>query len=246
MTQILDSAELAALLGVPDSDVTIAGHGIPCVDVPASRWCETLVRCRDELGANFFDWLSAVDEPAQQAVDVLVHLVRCAYVTGAGPESEPDAALAKILVRTRLPAENPQLASIAGIWRGAAWHERETHEMFGVNFTDFADGSGLGLRPLLLPDGFSGNPLKKSFQLAARASKPWPGAKEPGEGAEGAPSRRKMLPPGVPDPAWGPRKPPEAVADPGLGTGPEGQLDLSGQASHESGPGPRRLGMPDG
>ena len=46
----------------------------------------------------------------------------------------------------------------------------------------FEDGTGLGLRPLLLPEGFEGRPLRKDFVLGARASKPWPGAKEPGEG----------------------------------------------------------------
>ncbi|WP_311197743.1 hypothetical protein [Ornithinimicrobium sp. INDO-MA30-4] len=83
--------------------------------------------------------------------------------------------------------------------------------MFGTDFSGFSDELGAGLRPLLLPDGFEGTPLAKSFVLAARASKPWPGAKEPGEGGPqnpGAPAkkptrRRKVLPPGVPDPSWG-------------------------------------------
>ena len=83
--------------------------------------------------------------------------------------------------------------------------------MFGIGFDGFDDGTGLGLRPLLLPEGFEGTPLRKSFVLAARASKPWPGAKEPGESeapGTGSPSRRKLLPPGVPDAAtWGPRAP---------------------------------------
>jgi NADH-quinone oxidoreductase subunit C len=78
--------------------------------------------------------------------------------------------------------------------------------MFGLDFDGFDDGSGQPLRPLLLPDGFEGTPLRKSFVLAARASKPWPGAKEPGESdARAAPSRRKTLPPGVPDPAVWPK-----------------------------------------
>ena len=47
------------------------------------------------------------------------------------------------------------------------------------------------LVPLLLPDQFVGHPLRKDFVLAARAAKPWPGAKEPGESEHGAPSRRK-------------------------------------------------------
>ena len=79
--------------------------------------------------------------------------------------------------------------------------------MFGVEFSGFDDGSGSGLRPLLLPEGFQGTPLRKSFVLAARASKQWPGGKEPGEGHDSAksPSRRRVQAPGVPGPDWGPR-----------------------------------------
>ncbi|MGH9251445.1 MAG: NADH-quinone oxidoreductase subunit C, partial [Acidimicrobiales bacterium] len=73
--------------------------------------------------------------------------------------------------------------------------------------------------------GFEGHPLRKEFVLAARAAKPWPGAKEPGEGGPGAaaPSRRRMLPPGVPDASWGPRAP-------GGGTDPSdgGEPDQTG------------------
>jgi NADH-quinone oxidoreductase subunit C len=100
------------------------------------------------------------------------------------------------------------------VFAGASWHERETFEMFGLVF----DGHP-HLVPLLLPDGFEGHPLRKSFVLAARAAKAWPGAKEPGESdadvglparGSGSPGRRKTRPPGVPDPqAWGPR--PEAA-----------------------------------
>jgi NADH-quinone oxidoreductase subunit C len=65
--------------------------------------------------------------------------------------------------------------------------------------------------PLLLPDGFEGHPLRKDFVLASRVAKPWPGAKEPGEsdaheGVARSPGRRRILPPGVPDPnEWGPQ-----------------------------------------
>ena len=112
-----------------------------------------------------------------------------------------------MLLRTRVTNADPRLPSLTSVWPGAAWHERETFEMFGVTFEGFDDGSGDWLRPLLLPDGFEGTPLRKTFVLAARASKPWPGAKEPGESdAHTAPGRRKTLPPGVPDAAaWGPR-----------------------------------------
>src|SRR4029079_3156400 len=66
--------------------------------------------------------------------------------------------------------------------------------------------------PLFVRDASEGTPLRKDFVLAARAAKPWPGAKEPGESdadhaRQGSPGRRKILPPGVPDPvAWGPHR----------------------------------------
>lgn len=185
-------------------------------DVPVAEWVEQVRALREE-GYDYFDWLSAVDQTDAEedpGFDVVCHLIR----------TDP---WDRQLLRTRV-ADGTALPSITGVFRGAAWHERETHEMFGIDVTGFDDGTDQGLRPLLLPDGFEGSPLRKSFQLTARASKAWPGAKEPGEGggdsSKGAPgetaagetgageaaaprkrSRRRLLPPGVPDESWGPR-----------------------------------------
>ena len=71
--------------------------------------------------------------------------------------------------------------------------------------TRVAFGEGAQPEPLLLPDGFEGHPLRKDFVLASRVVKPWPGAKEPGEGPETVARRQPMRPPGVPAPGeWGP------------------------------------------
>ena len=166
--------------------------------VQAGQWRHALAGARDE-GFTFFDWLSAVDRTYDEAApgfDVTAHLL----------DVGTRGALRGILVVARVGDGEP-IDSVTQVFAGAAWHERETHEMFGIDFTGFDDGSGEGLRPLLLPDGFEGTPLRKSFQLAARASKPWPGGKEPGEGHESAksPSRRRVQAPGVPPPEWGPR-----------------------------------------
>jgi NADH-quinone oxidoreductase subunit C len=176
----------------------------PCRDVPLHEWADALSAARNE-GFDFFDWLTAVDETDAQespGFDLVCHLMKSS--TGRG-------TLARVLLRTRVSSgQSP--ASATGLWPGAAWHERETHEMFGIDFEGFNDGTGLGLRPLLLPNGFDGTPLRKSFVLAARASKAWPGLKEPGEGASThagpqaeKPGRRKITAPGVPDITWGPR-----------------------------------------
>lgn len=183
----------------------------PCRDVPLEEWAAALGQALSE-GFDFFDWLTAVDQTdavENPGFDLVCHLMNSS--TGQSSQSE----LARVLIRTRVPI-GQSAASATGLWAGAAWPERETHEMFGIDFEGFADGSGLGLRPLLLPEGFDGTPLRKSFVLASRASKPWPGSKEPGEGAgEGGPAsagahkekpgRRKIGAPGVPDSTWGPR-----------------------------------------
>ncbi|MCH6161996.1 NADH-quinone oxidoreductase subunit C [Streptomyces marispadix] len=120
-----------------------------------------------------------------------------------GPAGPPSGgAVRRLLLRTTVPHEAPVLPTATAVFAGAAWHERETHEMFGVDFSGHP-----GLTPLLLPDSFEGHPLRKDFVLAARVAKAWPGAVEPGESSHGAPKRRQMLPPGVPDPnEWGPLK----------------------------------------
>jgi NADH-quinone oxidoreductase subunit C len=193
--------------------------GTPVLDVPREAWVEAAVHVRDGLGMDFLDWLSAVDAPDGDppGVDVVVH-VADSRSTGA---DTPQRKVRRLLLRTRVPDADPQLPSLTAVWPGVAWHERETFEMFGVTFDGFDDGSGEFLRPLLLPDGFEGTPLRKTFVLAARASKPWPGAKEPGESdAAAAPGRRKTLPPGVPDVVgWGPRAP-QAVAGGGAEQAP--------------------------
>lgn len=161
--------------------------GVPVFDVPSERWVETL-QAAHHGGLTFFDWLSAVDE-LDEGFTVVAHV--------ADMSSRP---LLHLIIRTRIARDAPSLPTATTVYRGANWHERETHEMFGIVF----DGHP-NLTKLLLAEEFEGHPLRKEFVLAARAAKPWPGAKEPGEGA--SPSRRRLQPPGVPDPSWGPRPP---------------------------------------
>jgi NADH-quinone oxidoreductase subunit C len=196
---LADAVAEAADGGVAGAVASVDGAGTACVDVPRERWAAVARQLREGFGMDFLDWLSAADQPDADpaGVDVVLHV------------ADSTRAARRVLLRTRVPDADLCLPSLTGVWPGAAWHERETFEMFGVEFTGFDDGSGHGLRPLLLPEGFEGTPLRKSFMLAARAVKPWPGGKEPGEShAGGAPSRRKVQPPGVPDPqTWGPREP---------------------------------------
>lgn len=174
--------------------------------VALADWHEA-VAAAQATGFTFFDWLTAVDRTYDEAAPGYDLVLRAMSLPRHDPVVGSElAGLRGIRITTRV-AEGAPAPSVTDVYAGAAWHERETHEMFGVEFAGFDDGSGSGMRPLLLPDGFEGTPLRKSFVLAARASKQWPGGKEPGEGHDSAksPSRRRVQAPGVPGPDWGPR-----------------------------------------
>lgn len=181
-------AAYAEVLGDDATLETDSTFGMVTVDVPAARWVEALLLARDGLDCTFFDWLTAVDE-GEDGFRLVCHLV----------DHRP-GGVEHVVLRTLLPRETPVAESVVGVFAGARWHERETHEMFGVEFTEA--GEVLALDKLLLPDEFEGHPLRKEFVLASRVAKPWPGAKEPGESDHapaGRTSRRRMKPPGVPD-----------------------------------------------
>jgi len=70
---------------------------------------------------------------------------------------------ARIRLKAGLPAADPTIASLSGVWKNAAWLEREVFDMFGVRFDGHPD-----LRRLLLYDGFEGHPLRKDYPLRQR------------------------------------------------------------------------------
>jgi len=62
-------------------------------------------------------------------------------------------------LKVHLPRENPAVASVEKVWGVANWHEREAFDMFGIAFTGHTD-----LRRILLPDDWTGYPLRKDWQ----------------------------------------------------------------------------------
>jgi NADH-quinone oxidoreductase subunit C len=65
----------------------------------------------------------------------------------------------RVAARTRIPRETPEIATIAEVFPGANWHERETHDFFGIRFLGHPD-----LTPLLLPEDSTFHPLRKDFR----------------------------------------------------------------------------------
>ena len=125
-------------------------------------WREELLALRHQ-GFDVLDWLSARDDGE---VTIVACLVR---------SDDPSQIR---LVHSPAPVE-----SVADLFPSAAWHERETAEMFGVDF-------GVVAEPLLLPAA-SPPVLRKQTPLPARLHE-WPGAVDP------AKPRRRQDPPGTP------------------------------------------------
>ena len=173
-------------------------------DVPAETWHDAVVAARQD-GYDWFDWLGCTDEIGGSDELRVVLSLRRLDAPGA-PE---------LLLACRVPRTDPRVDSVRDVFAGAAWHEREAAEEFGLEVV------GGDRRRLLLDVGSPSAPLRKDAVLAARTAEPWPGAKEPGEsdagGTAGAasPSRRRMVPPGVPAPeVWGGRDPDVPAAEP--------------------------------
>lgn len=141
----------------------------PRVLVDASRWVETILAAYEEL--PLFSWLSAIDwsvdvEVGEQVDDPDGLEER--YEVVCRLSSVEDARGAHFVAT--IPKDDAVIESLTPHIGGAAWHEREAHEMFGIRF----EGNP-NLAHLYLPDDFIGNPLKKSYALLSREVKPWPG-----------------------------------------------------------------------
>ena len=98
---------------------------------------------------NFLSDLTAVDRLREHPrFDVVYHLYSLQF---------------KRRVRLKVQVEEGEaVPSVTHVWGTADWHEREVYDMFGVAFEGHPD-----LRRILMPEGWSGHPLRKDYPLQA-------------------------------------------------------------------------------
>jgi len=69
----------------------------------------------------------------------------------------------RVILRVKIPRENPRFTTITSIYNGAKYYEREVHEFFGVVF----DGNPDALKQLFLENWDDLPPMRKDFDSRA-------------------------------------------------------------------------------
>ncbi len=63
-------------------------------------------------------------------------------------------------IKATISEDPPVIDSVTSVWRSANWYERETYDMYGINFRNHPD-----LRRMYMPEGFEYHPLRKEFPV---------------------------------------------------------------------------------
>ena len=66
----------------------------------------------------------------------------------------------RVRLEVTCPDDDPRIPSIVGTYPAVDWHERETWDMFGINFEGHP-----GLTRILMPDDWPGHPQRKDYPL---------------------------------------------------------------------------------
>lgn len=115
------------------------------MDIHQEKSYETLAALKG-MGFDYLNCLSAVDRIASGELEVVYNLSSLSQPT-------------KILVRVRVPREDPIIRSVVSLWGTADWHEREAFDMMGIRFDGHPD-----LRRILTSEDWVGYPLRKDYQ----------------------------------------------------------------------------------
>jgi NADH-quinone oxidoreductase subunit C len=141
----------APVLPNPLAHLSLPFHGVDYVangyHVEATVAPDRVVFAAEELDKEglSLDTITGVDWMAEGQMEVVYDYFH------------PAKAL-RVVVRTRIPRDNPEIATIQKVFPGANWHERETHDFFGIRFLGHPN-----LTPFLLPEDATYHPLRKDF-----------------------------------------------------------------------------------
>lgn len=147
-------AVAAAALEHFDGLVFHDSRGQAVLYVPRDLWIDVARWLHDDHGFEVCVDVCGVD-----------HLLNARRPTPEGVTPERFEVVANLLSRfsnrrlrliCEVPASDPVVASLADVYPGADWPERETYDMFGIRFDGHPD-----LTRILMPEDWRGWPLRK-------------------------------------------------------------------------------------
>ena len=145
----------------PDAVVDAATTGRhPSITVRPDAIRDVCFVLRDDLGYDCCHLVSGVDWPATDEIEVVYHLVSYTNAPDEAYRTRAEKNDPWVCVKARVPRDAPEIATVADIWTGADWHERETYDLVGVRFTGRPE-----LRRILLPEDWPGHPLRKDWDF---------------------------------------------------------------------------------
>lgn len=135
---------------------------MPVLECPAEQLRELLYFLKHDCTVRYqrLEDLTAVDERSRQRKSdhrftMVYHLLNF---------SQPGY----LRVKVPLSGDYPEVPSVTSVWTSAGWYEREVFDMFGIKFKDHGD-----LRRILMPDNWSGYPLRKEHPSRATEMEPF-------------------------------------------------------------------------
>lgn len=129
-------------LGFQPVDYTFKGYHLDATVAPDQVMSAALEMDREGFA---LDTITGVDWIAQAQLEVVYDFFH--PINGI-----------RAVVRSRISRENPEMPTISSVYPGANWHERETHDFFGICFLGHPN-----LTPFLLPEDATYHPLRKDF-----------------------------------------------------------------------------------
>jgi NADH-quinone oxidoreductase subunit C len=72
----------------------------------------------------------------------------------------------RLTIRVFVDDPDPTVRSVVSLWEAANWLEREVWDLFGIRFSGHPD-----LRRLVMPEEFTGHPLRKDYPLQGRGER---------------------------------------------------------------------------
>lgn len=97
------------------------------------------------FGMDYLSFVTGVDFPEQRQMEVVYHLFSM-------------ARRHELLLKVRVPRDDPRVPTVTPIWGGANWHEREAYDLLGIIFEGHPN-----LRRIMMTEDWAGHPLRKDY-----------------------------------------------------------------------------------